>query len=354
MRGLPGNVTTEMDLKLWDAARAIRADAAAREHILKTPVANLAASYHERSLPPTAQRALDGFMKEYGMRAVAEIDLGRPRWREDPSSILHTMQSYLRLDDPDLAPDVVFRRGADEARRMAGEYVSRVRGTPFGQLRARVLRAAIRRIRALAGLRETPKLYIIKVFDVYRSALLAHGRSLAGEGMLERADDIFFVPIDDLKAFARGEKVDLRAIAASQRAEYEREKVRRQLPHLLLSTGETFYEGLNEEGSDDLVGDPVSPGVAEGTVRVVLDPRGVRLEPGEILVCPATDPGWTPLFLAAGGLVMEVGGLVTHGSVVAREYGIPAIVAVHDATVRLRTGQRVRVDGSAGRISILD
>jgi rifampicin phosphotransferase len=98
----------------------------------------------------------------------------------------------------------------------------------------------------------------------------------------------------------------------------------------------------------------VSPGVVEGLVHVVLDPRGAQLAPGEILVCPATDPGWTPLFLAAGGLIMEVGGLMTHGSVVAREYGIPAVVGVHDATTRLQTGQRVRVDGSTGHIAILD
>ena len=110
---------------------------------------------------------------------------------------------------------------------------------------------------------------------------------------------------------------------------------------------------MSEADSNDLVGDPVSPGRVEGTVRVVRDPRGVRLEPGEILVCPATDPGWTPLFLAAGGLVMEIGGLITHGSVVAREYGIPAVVGVHDATTRLHTGQRIRLDGSAGRVTVL-
>jgi pyruvate,water dikinase len=103
-----------------------------------------------------------------------------------------------------------------------------------------------------------------------------------------------------------------------------------------------------------LIGDGVSPGIAEGPVRVVLSPHGVRLNAGEILVCRATDPGWTPLFLTAGGLVMEMGGLVTHGSVVAREYGIPAVVGVEEVTRRLRTGQRVQIDGSAGRVRVLD
>lgn len=124
---------------------------------------------------------------------------------------------------------------------------------------------------------------------------------------------------------------------------------------MLLSDGTAFYEGVAAPADDRgaIVGDPVSPGVVEGAVRVVLNPQGTQLEPGEILVCPGTDPAWTPLFLAAGGLVMEVGGMITHGSVVAREYGIPAVVGVHQATVQLKTGQRVRVDGSSGKIEIL-
>jgi pyruvate,water dikinase len=131
---------------------------------------------------------------------------------------------------------------------------------------------------------------------------------------------------------------------------------RRQIPRLLLSDGQAFYEGLDaaaEVGEGILVGSPVSPGVVEGSVRIVFDPAGAKLSPGEILVCPGTDPAWTPLFLAAGGLVMEVGGLMTHGSVVAREYGIPAVVGVHQATSRLKNGQPIRVDGTNGRIEIL-
>jgi len=136
----------------------------------------------------------------------------------------------------------------------------------------------------------------------------------------------------------------------------KRERGRRRVPRMLLSDGRTFYEGLAGkagEGAEQISGSPVSPGVVEGSVRVVLDPRGAALEPGEILVCPGTDPSWTPLFLVAGGLIMEVGGMMTHGAVVAREYGIPAVVGVHDATQRLATGQRVRVDGSTGQVALL-
>ena len=157
-------------------------------------------------------------------------------------------------------------------------------------------------------------------------------------------------------ALARGEGDDWQEVVSQNRRAYDRELLRRQAPRILLSDGRAFYAGMGAGAADEagaLIGSPVSPGVVEGVVRVVFDPRTARLAPGEILVCPGTDPAWTPLFLSAGGLVMEVGGLMTHGSVVAREYGIPAVVGVHEATTRLKTGQRVRVDGSAGRVVVL-
>jgi len=125
------------------------------------------------------------------------------------------------------------------------------------------------------------------------------------------------------------------------------------VPRLLLGDGRAFYGGMADEGGD-LMGTPVSPGVVEGRVRVVLSPATAGLQQGEILVCPGTDPAWTPLFLTAGGLVTEVGGLMTHGAVVAREYGLPAVVGVHAATERLVTGKRIRLDGSTGRITVLE
>ena len=150
--------------------------------------------------------------------------------------------------------------------------------------------------------------------------------------------------------------LNLTGAQTSNRANYEREYARKQMPRVLLSTGEAFYEGLSGTGDSDniLAGEAVSPGIAEGRIRVILDPQGARLEPGEILVCPSTNPGWTPLFLTASALIMEIGGVMTHGSIVAREYGIPAVVGVHNATTRLKTGQRVRVDGSSGEVTIFE
>ncbi|MCL5677316.1 MAG: PEP-utilizing enzyme [Firmicutes bacterium] len=152
---------------------------------------------------------------------------------------------------------------------------------------------------------------------------------------------------------AGGPVTDLRALTAIHRTEYQRDMARRAAPRVITSLGETFY-GAAPAAEGALTGTSASPGVYEGRVRVILDPKGAKLEPGEILVAPGTDPAWTPLFLSAGALVMEIGGIMSHGSVVAREYGIPAVVGVAGATQLLRTGQRVRVDGETGQVKSLD
>lgn len=356
LQGLPGNVTMEMNLKLWDAAQKIRADAGALEVIRAQPVEVLVEAYRHRELPANAQEALDEFLQAYGIRATAEIDLGKPRWRDDPTPVMQTLRGYLELEDPLLAPDVLFQHRVERAEHLAREYVARARRLRFGWLRAWLLGGLIRRMRTLGGLREAPLFYIARVYGIYRSALLDYAQELVAQGELERAEDIFFVPFETLKRFAGGEKANLKHIIAANRADYDHERGRKQMPRILLSTGEAFYEGMSDAtaSENELLGEGVSPGWVEGRVQVIFDPREARLEPGEILVCPSTDPGWTPLFLTAGGLVMEIGGLMTHGSIVAREYGLPAVVGVHQATTRLKTGQRVRVDGHRGRVTILD
>lgn len=355
-RGLPHNVTTEMDLALWSIARSIAADPAAAAYFEAHQAPQLAADYAAGHLPAVAQTALAGFLQCYGIRGVAEIDIGRPRWQDDPTQIMQVVQSYLRIVDPNLAPDAVFARGAQAADEATARLVRGVRGTPGGWVKARVVRAAAYRVRALAGLRELPKFTIVRMFGMVRNMLLDSGRQLVARGVFDRPDDLFFLQLAELQQLAAGARRDWRGLVAKRREAYVREMTRRQVPRLLLSDGQTFYEGMDAQGAAGdgvIVGSPVSPGIVEGNVHVVLDPRGAQLAPGEILVCPGTDPAWTPLFLAAGGLVMEVGGLMTHGSVVAREYGIPAVVGVHQATTRLQNGQRIRVDGSAGRITVL-
>jgi pyruvate,water dikinase len=325
LRALPHNPTTEMDLALWDVAQRLKAEGAA---------------------PSADHPAVRAFLARYGHRAAREIDLGVPRWRDDPTPVLNTLRTYL-THGPSEDPARHFREGAARADEAAADLVARVRQEK-GRLRAAWVRALLRRGRALAGVREYPKFFAVRLLAALRRVLAGAGADLVAAGRLDRAEDVFFLDLRDLHTAH-----DLRAVAAANRQEYERERSRRAVPRVVTSTGETFY-AAPAEAPGALAGTAASPGVHEGPARVVFDPREARLEPGEVLVAPGTDPAWTPLFLTAGALVMEIGGIMSHGSVVAREYGIPAVVGVAGATQQLRTGQRVRVDGESGLVVPLD
>jgi pyruvate,water dikinase len=353
-RGLPNNVTTEMDLILWRMAKDIRSDSDSLQTFLTLDAPVLASRYLSGSLPDKAQEVVADFMSRYGMRCVGEIDIGQPRWREEPASIMQTLQSYLQIS-PEMAPDVLFERGANAADEAIEQLASAARGQTGGWLKERIVRGAARRIRVLMGMREAPKFFLVRMLGIVRNELLASGKEFASAGLIEKPEDLFFLHFSELEALSRQESRDWKGLIAERRSIYERENRRKQIPRVLVSDGRAFHEGLGSDDSGDVIlGSPVSPGVAEGIVRVIFDPRQSQLAPGEILVCPGTDPAWTPLFMTAGGLVTEVGGMMTHGSVVAREYGIPAVVGVHQATTRLKDGQRIRIDGTAGKIVVLE
>jgi pyruvate,water dikinase len=352
-RALPHNPTTEMDLRLWQLAQRARADAASERTLRETPPDQLARQYAEGALPPTLQAGLAEFLQAYGHRGVAEIDLGLPRWSEDPTHILGVLANYLRLDDPARAPDAQFRTAAREAEVAATELARRARRR--SPLRGALVRFLLRRSRALSGIREAPKFHFVRVLAQARALLRPVGEELAAAGRLAAADDIYFVTLPEARAGLGG--TDLRALVAERRATYERELHRRHIPHVLLSDGtEPTAEAPRAAAADanTLVGAPASAGLVTAPARVILDPSGAHLEPGEILVAPSTDPGWTPLFLTAGGLVMEMGGGMSHGAVVAREYGIPAVVGVPAATERITTGQRITVNGTNGVVRLVE
>ena len=349
MRSLPHNVTTEMDLALWALTERIRDDADSAEAFAGATTAALTARYRNRTLPPVAQQGLTAFLRRYGHRAVAEIDLGMPRWSDDPSHIVGVIGNYLRLEDPDLAPAAQFRRGEGAASAMIAELVRRAEEQ--SRPKARLINFALRRARQLVGLRESPKYLLIVALGALREHLSQVGATLAAQGRIETADDIFFLDIGEARRALAGEV--MHTVVTERREAYALELRRRRIPRLLLSDG-TEPEALAGAARADgaLSGSAASPGTVTGPARVVLDPVGAHLEPGEILIAPSTDPGWTPLFLTAGGLVMEMGGSNSHGAVVAREYGIPAVVGVPDATHRIETGQLVTVDGAAGLVSV--
>ena len=328
LRGLPHNVTTEMDLELWRVATRLRADGVS--------IADVSID----DLPPVLQRFLD----RYGIRAVAEIDLGMPRWSDDPTHILGVLANYLRLDDPEAAPDAQFARGRAEAEAMILSLSRKA-----GGLRGRAVRWALGRTRRLAGLREKPKYFLVETLAEIRRHLQYVGAELAAADRIDTRDDVFFLTLKECREGLSGR--DFRAVVADRHASYDRELRRRKVPQVLLSDG-TDPEAIAPPPADGaMIGTAASTGRITGIARVVLDPVGAHLEPGEILVAPSTDPGWTPLFLTAGGLVMEMGGANSHGAVVAREYGIPAVVGVPDATHRIATGDRITVDGAAGTVS---
>lgn len=403
-RGLPNNPTTEMDLALWQVAQAIRRDPASAEAFQGQTSAALAAAYATGTLPAAAQQALGRFMARYGSRGLAEIDLGRPRWSEDPTHVMEVVAGYLQITDAAHAegaqsgtPDAVFARSAAVAGAAVNELVAAVRQGRGGRLKAHLARFAAGRARGLMALRESPKFFVVRLFGILRAELLEVGRELVEAGELAEPDDLCYLSVAELAVYADGrnhhgdpekksggagarcptddspqrtlsgrpvqhnmsdsdERTDWAGMISQRREAYRREGLRRQIPRLLLSDGRAFYAGMTAAGgaAGVLAGSPVSPGSVSGRVRVVLDPRRAGLLPGEILVCPGTDPSWTPLFLTAAGLVMEVGGLMTHGAVVAREYGIPAVVGVDRATERLQTGQLISVNGSTGEIKMLN
>ncbi len=350
LRALPYNPTTEMDLALWALAELLQAEPSVAQMVEETPPEQLAQEYRKGTLPPVLQQGLANFLRTYGHRGVAEIDLGLPRWSEDPTYILGVLANYLQLKNPELAPDIQFRRGAQDAEAMITELTQRA--ARKGWLRGKLVGFLLNRVRALAGLREVPKFYMIVLFARARALLWPVGEQLAQTGQLEAAEDIFFITLPEVHAALNG--TDFRQVVRERRASYEQELRRRHVPRVLLSDGTEPSSTLHIEGTSDstLTGTPASAGVVTAKARVILDPASAHLEPGEILVAPSTDPGWTPLFLTASGLVMEMGGPMSHGSVVAREYGIPAVVGVLGATQRITTGQQITVDGSGGTITI--
>jgi pyruvate,water dikinase len=341
-----------MDLELWSVATAIRADEAASVALRRESAAELAERYRAGTLPPVLQTGLRGFLDRYGHRAVAEIDVGVPRWAEDPTHVLGVLGNYLRLDGAARAPDAVFARGAAQAESMVAALADRARRR--GPLRGRAVAVALDRTRQLAGVRELPKFDIVLVLAQARRELLRIGEELAARGRLARAEDVFFLDLGEVAAILEGRDVrDVRDDVAGRRADHDREMGRRHVPRVLLSDGTEpeARTGIEPAADGALVGIAASSGSATGPARVVLDPAGAHLAPGEILVAPSTDPGWTPLFLTAGGLVMEMGGANSHGAVVAREYGIPAVVGVPDATTEITTGQQLTVDGTRGLVT---
>jgi phosphohistidine swiveling domain-containing protein len=350
--GSPTNPTTQMNLALWKLAEAIRVDAGSRHLLSVTPSEQLVQQYQQGQLPSVLQAGLAQFLQEYGHQSVCELDLGVPRWSEDPSYVLDLLTSYLEMKEDVPPPSFQLRRAEEAAQAMITTLGRRARRTNW--LRGQLVSWCLRRAHALSGFREMTRFVVGLIFAQTRQSLWPVGEALVQAGRLHEAADIFFLSLAEANAALAG--ADLRERVRSRRATFTRELTRRHVPLVLLSDGtEPAAPAQNIQGESaekTLQGTPASAGSVTGIARVIHDPHGAHLSAGEILVAPSTDPGWTPLFLQAAGLVMEAGGAMAHGAIVAREYGIPAVVGVAGATERIVTGSRVTLDGNAGTVTL--
>src|SRR5262249_53849268 len=255
LRALPHNVTTEMDLMLWELAKVINTDEKAAQALREQPAAELARQFQAGTLPPTAQRGLSEFLSRYGHRAVAEIDLGMPRWSDDPAHILGVLANYLRLDKPEMAPDAVFARGEAEAEAMIETLVKRARTR--SRVRSWLVRLTLNRARQLAGLREIPKYYIVVALAAVRRALAEGGAGLARRGTIETSADVFFLNFAESRAAGAGQ--DMRSVVEERRQAYEAELRRKHVPNVLLSDGtEPEVHIAAPQTSAGLAGTPAS------------------------------------------------------------------------------------------------
>jgi rifampicin phosphotransferase len=332
---------------LWALADAARAEPAVRAALEKDPARALEALSSEPGARPWLAR-FQAFLDRFGHRAIEEVELARPRWREQPAYPLGVIASYLRLP-PEAAP-----RAVEQRRRALRESTeARIRARLRWPWRRWLFGFVLDVARQASSAGETTKFQIVRLLAVVRAAALELGRRRVAQGRLDTSEDVFFLGYDDLEA----EQGDLRERVAARREEHRRQKAQ-DPPRLIDARRRPIREARRAAPpavqGNELHGIGSSPGVVRGRVRVVLDPsHGFELHAGEVLVAPFTDPAWTPLFVTAAAVVVETGSLLSHASIVARELGLPSVVAVPQATRLLADGQEVEVDGTHGTVRLL-
>jgi pyruvate,water dikinase len=360
-QSVPHNVTSEMGLALLDVADVIRPHAAVVAFLQHVDAAGGSGGAGDEGfldeLPAlagggAAREAIEAWLETYGMRCVGEIDITRPRWSERPATLVPLILGNIKNFQPGESRRR-FEQGREEASQKEQELLERLRALPDGEPRAEETKKMIARVRTFIGYREYPKYGMVSRYFVYKRALLAEAERLVQAHVLREEEDIFFLTFAELTDVVRAHRVDDELIGRRKDAFRSYEAL--TPPRVLTSDGEAIAGAYRRDDvpAGALIGLPVSAGTVEGRARVILDMARADLEPGDILVTAHTDPSWTPLFVAVAGLVTEVGGLMTHGAVIAREYGLPAVVGVVDATRLIPDGQRIRLHGTDGYVEIL-
>ncbi|MFG6198718.1 rifamycin-inactivating phosphotransferase [Nonomuraea sp. JJY05] len=351
-QSVPHNVTSEMGLALLGVADVIRPHPDVVAFLQHVEDESFLDELPKLAGGREARDAIEAWLDEYGMRCPGEIDITRPRWRERPSTLLPMILGNIKNFEPG-AGERRFEQGRQEAWDKEQELLERLRALPDGERKAEETKRMIDRVRTFIGYREYPKYGKVSRYFVYKQALLEEAERLVRAQVLREKEDIFYLTFQELYDVVRTNRVDDQLIDRRKDAFTSYQAL--TTPRVLTSDGEVIAGAYRRDDmpAGALLGLPVSAGTVEGRARVILDMARADLEPGDILVTAHTDPSWTPLFVAIAGLVTEVGGLMTHGAVIAREYGLPAVVGVADATRLITDGQRIRVHGTDGYVEIL-
>lgn len=351
-QSVPNNITSEMGLALMDVADVIRPYPEVIKYLQQVKDDSFLKGLIAFDGGQGTRDAITAFLDQYGMRCAGEIDITRTRWSEKPMALVPLILGNIKNFEPN-AGKRKFEQGRKEALEKEQELIERLKQLPDGEQKAKETKQKIDLIRNFSGYREYPKYGMIHRYFVYKQALLKEAEQLAAAGIIHEKEDIYYLTFEELHEVVRTNKLD-EPIIRNRKDEYKYyEKL--TPPRVITSDGEIITGEYKRENlpASAIVGLPVSSGVIEGRARVILDMEAAELEEGDILVTSFTDPGWTPLFVSVKGLVTEVGGLMTHGAVIAREYGLPAVVGVENATKLIKDGQRIRVNGTEGYIEIL-
>ncbi|MBL1090748.1 MULTISPECIES: rifamycin-inactivating phosphotransferase [Streptomyces] len=348
----PDNVTSEMGLALLDVADVIRRHPEVVAFLQGVEGEGFLDELAKLAGGTEARDAIEAYLDRYGMRCVGEIDITRPRWRERPTTLVPLILDNVRNFEPGAA-ERRFEEGRQKAQKKEQDVLSRLRALPDGDRKADETQRMIDRVRTFIGYREYPKYGIVSRYFVYKQALLREAERLVQANVLAEKEDVFSLTFQEFRDVVRSHQVDGQLI--QQRKDAFRSYQALTPPRVLTSEGEAVTGAYRRDDvpAGALIGLPVSAGTIEGRARVILDIAEADLEAGDILVTTFTDPSWSPLFVGITGLVTEVGGLMTHGAVIAREYGLPAVVGVAQATRLIRDGQRIRVHGTDGYVEIL-
>ncbi|WP_270566023.1 phosphoenolpyruvate synthase [Clostridium beijerinckii] len=351
-QSVPNNITSEMGLELMDVADVIRPYPEIVDFLQHVKDDNFLEEVIKFHGGKETRDAILSYLRKFGMRCSGEIDITRTRFSEKPITLVPMILSNIKNFEPS-AGQKKFEQGRQEALNKEQELLSRLRELPDGKEKAKETKRNIDLIRNFIGYREYPKYGMISRYFVYKQALMKEAERLVQDGVIHEKEDIYYLTLEELREVVHTNELDYDIIMKRK----EEHKLNEKLtpPRVMTSDGEIITGKYKRENipAGAIPGLPVSSGVIEGRARVILNMEDAMLEAGDILVTSFTDPSWTPLFVSVKGLVTEIGGLMTHGAVIAREYGLPAVVGVEDATKLIKDGDQIRVNGTEGYIEIL-